>query len=132
MSRTRRISIPLAVTTLAALACSAVGMAGTISRDVTLAKAKSIVLPAVSTPTVYKVSVTGPKSETVTVDLRGKAGSIRYPGIFTTTSGSKRLRIYTYRPLSAGQYRLVLAKKSAATVKLKVSVTTKPAKKATK
>src|SRR5262245_4733416 len=86
-------------------------LSGTVSKKVKLDEgaAKSMVrLPSSSTQTVYRISVTGPNAVKVNVDLRGRTGSIKYPGIFTSTTNDTRLRIYTYRPLHAGQYRVVL------------------------
>jgi hypothetical protein len=103
-------------------------MAATFSRKVTLkagASTRSIALPSVSKPTVYSVTVTGPKAVKVTADLRGKNRSIAYPGIVTTTKGTKRIRIYTYRPLAAGSYRVVLAKQAGPSGRVTLKVTSK-------
>jgi hypothetical protein len=115
---------------LAALS-SASAFGATISRSVTLKDGAShltVALPAVSGSTVYSVTVTSPKKPGVTVDLRGKAGSIKYPGIFTTTKGSNQLRVYTYPPLEAGKYRVVVGKAGGSTVKVKLQVTSKAVK----
>jgi hypothetical protein len=104
--------------------------AAEVGRNVALQQGvsrKAITLPAVSSTTVYRVTVTSPKGINVTADLRGKNGSITYPGIFTSISGKTRLRIYTYRPLEAGRYSVVLAKGSGPAVTVKVKVTSKAA-----
>jgi len=106
-------------------------LSGTVSKTVKLdegAAKSTVTLPSISTQTVYTISVTGPNAVKINLDLRSKAGSVKYPGIFTSTAGSKRLRIYTYRPLDAGKYVVVVAKAKgpAATVSLKV--TSAPAK----
>jgi hypothetical protein len=119
------------VASLVVLGVSDAATAGTISRNVTLPNGfdkRSISLPVVSKKTVYRVSVTGPKAAKVTVDLRGKAGSITSPGIFTSTTGKKRIRIYTYRPLAAGRYLVVLEKVGGPAAKVTLKVTAKPAK----
>jgi hypothetical protein len=126
-----RISMTLALISLAALGLANAVQAGTVSKNVNLAqgsKTRSVALAAVSGKTVFRVSITGPKKTTVTVDLRGAAGSVKYPGIFTSTTGDTRLRIYTYRPLEAGKYYLVLAKPNGPPATVKLQVTTSPAK----
>ena len=130
----RRIWTTLALLSIGALGLANTVEAGTVSKNVKLSggsNKQSITLAPVSGTSVFRVSVAGPRAAKVTVDLRGKTGSIKFPGIFTSTAGSSRLRIYTYRPLDAGKYVVVLAKAKgpAATVKLKVtSSAAKPAK----
>ena len=130
MKLTTRIAMTGAVAALAAMGGSD-ALAGTIARSVSLdegSNKKSVALATVSKTTVYRVSVTAPQSAAVTVDLRGKDGSIEYPGILTTTTGGKRLRIYTYRPLEPGKYYVVLAKQRGPAATVKLEVTTSPAK----
>jgi hypothetical protein len=117
------------VVALAVLGCSD-ALAATVSKDVKLAQGsnkQSVSLAPVSKTTVFRVSVTGPAATNVTVDLRGKDGSIKYPGIFTSTNSHTRLRIYTYRPLDPGKYNVVLAKTKGPAAKVKLQVTTSPA-----
>ena len=126
-----RIWTTLALVSLGALGIAYGVEAGTVSKDVKLTKGstrQSITLAPVSRTTVFRVSVTGPRTARVTIDLRGKGGSIKYPGIFTSTTGHTRLRIYTYRPLAAGTYRVVLAKANGPAATVKMRVTTSPAK----
>jgi hypothetical protein len=128
-----RIYITLATASLLVLVLANAVHAGTVTKTVTLsqgANTRSIALAPVSGLTVYRVTVTGPITAKVTVDLRGKAGSIKYPGIFTSTNTVKRLRIYTYRPLEAGQYHVVVAKKTGASATVRVDVASSPAKNA--
>jgi hypothetical protein len=120
------MAVAAAVATFAVIG-SFDAMAATFSQNVTLkagASTRSIALPSVSKPTVYSVTVTGPKAVKVTVELRGKNGSIVYPpGIVTTTKGTKRICNYHYRPQAAGSYHVVLAKQAGppGTVTLKVT-----------
>ena len=126
-----RIWIMLAVASLGVLGLANAVGAGTVSKNVKLGQGstkQSVALAAVSKTTVFKVSVTGPVAAKVTVDLRGKHGSIKYPGIFTSTNQKTQLRIYTYRPVEPGKYSVVLAKAKGPAATVKLEVTTSPAK----
>jgi len=123
-----RFTIVIAAVIPVVVSLSAGALAGTVSRSVTLdsgASKQTIALAPVSKMTVYSVSVLSPKKLKVTVDLRSKAGSISYPGIFATPKGQQQLSIYTYRPLGPGRYHVVLQKKSGSSARVTVKVTSK-------
>ena len=123
-----RIVIAIAAVVSVAAFSSAGALADTVSRSVTLgsrAAKQTISLAPVSKMTVYSVSVLSPKKLKVTVDLRSKAGSISYPGIFATPKGQQQLSIYTYRPIGPERYSVVLQKKTGSSAKVTVKVTSK-------
>jgi len=123
-----RIVIAIAAVVSVAAFSSAGALADTVSKSVTLgsgAARQTISLAPVSKMTVYSVSVLSPKKLKVTVDLRGKSGSISYPGIFATPKGQQQLSIYTYRPIGPGRYSVVLQKKNGSSAKVTVKVTSK-------
>src|SRR5262245_18112920 len=87
-----RIAMSAAVAVVVLVGTSDV-LAGTVLKTVKLDEgdAKRMVeLTADSKQTVYTISVIGQNAVKVNIDLRGRTGSISYPGIFTTTTGNKR------------------------------------------